>query len=220
MLWSCSLVYFLARHPTTRTPFTPPLTATNAHARLHAARHTPLEILTFLVLHISLLRTHPRTHRVMNGSSRFPAGGLRKPSVQGSMRAPARSGISSRNLGGSLLSSPAPSIRSRAATVSPRKASGESRDDHYGPPPRFVSEANINVVVRCRGRSEREKAENSAVIVSHPSTTEVALALGPLASIENKLYTFDRTFGPEADQQRIYDNVVQPLLNEVSRFEW
>jgi kinesin family protein 11 len=39
--------------------------------------------------------------------------------------------------------------------------------------------------------------------------------MGPLASAENKIYTFDRTFGPEADQQRIYDNVVAPLLNEV-----
>jgi kinesin family protein 11 len=72
------------------------------------------------------------------------------------------------------------------------------------------------VVVRCRGRSEREKSENSAVVVSHPSTTEVALSLGPNAAVENKLYTFDRTFGPEADQQRIYDSVVAPLLNEVN----
>ncbi|KAI5858375.1 P-loop containing nucleoside triphosphate hydrolase protein [Tricharina praecox] len=150
----------------------------------------------------------------MNGSSRLQAGGLRKTAAQGSMRAPARPGTSTRNYN-SLMSSPARSTRSRAGTVSPRKASGESHDDHHGPPPRPVSGANINVVVRCRGRSEREKAENSAVIVSHPSTTEVALALGPLASIENKIYTFDRTFGPEADQQRIYDNVVQPLLNEV-----
>lgn len=71
------------------------------------------------------------------------------------------------------------------------------------------------MVVRCRGRSERERAENSPVVVSNPGTTEVGLALGPLAAAENKLYTFDRTFGPEADQQRIYDNVVAPLLNEV-----
>lgn len=59
------------------------------------------------------------------------------------------------------------------------------------------------------------------MVVSHPSTTEVALSLGPNASVENKLYTFDRTFGPEADQQRIYDSVVAPLLNEVSStFVW
>jgi kinesin family protein 11 len=80
--------------------------------------------------------------------------------------------------------------------MSPRKASAESQNEGN-------NEANINVIVRCRGRSEREKSENSNVVVSHPSTTEVALALGPLASVENKLYTFDRTFGPDADQQRI-----------------
>lgn len=83
-------------------------------------------------------------------------------------------------------------------------------------PSKSSNEANINVVVRCRGRSDREKSENSAVVVSHPSTSEVALSLGPLATVENKIYSFDRTFGPEADQQKIYDNVVAPLLQEVS----
>ncbi|KAF8541673.1 P-loop containing nucleoside triphosphate hydrolase protein [Trichophaea hybrida] len=148
----------------------------------------------------------------MNGSSRLQPGPLRKTPAQGSMRPPVRHGTSS-SRNPSLLSSPAPSMsapRSRAGTVSPRKASVESQSQNEP-----NNEANINVIVRCRGRSEREKSENSNVVVSHPSTTEVALALGPLASVENKLYTFDRTFGPDADQQRIYDNVVAPLLNEV-----
>ena len=150
----------------------------------------------------------------MNGSSRLPPGPLRRTAAQGSMRPPVRHGTGSSRHNSSVMSSPAPSIssRSRAETVSPsaprRKAPLES-------PSKNNNEANINVVVRCRGRSDREKSENSAVVVSHPSTSEVALSLGPLATVENKIYSFDRTFGPEADQQKIYDNVVAPLLQEV-----
>ncbi|KAA8894875.1 P-loop containing nucleoside triphosphate hydrolase protein [Sphaerosporella brunnea] len=147
----------------------------------------------------------------MSGSSRIHGGAasLRKTAAQGSMRPPARPGTATgRHNNASLMSSPAPSMRSRAGTVSPSHSRRKAEDEPS-------SEANINVVVRCRGRSEREKAENSSIVVSHPSTTEVALSMGPLASAENKIYTFDRTFGPEADQQRIYDHVVAPLLNEV-----
>lgn len=79
---------------------------------------------------------------------------------------------------------------------------------------------NINVVVRVRGRNERELKENSAVVVSTPGGLkgkEVALSMGPLA-LTNKTYSFDRAFGPETDQSQIYDNVVEPILNEVGAF--
>lgn len=78
-------------------------------------------------------------------------------------------------------------------------------------------ETNVQVVVRCRGRNEREIKENSAVILSTPGGLrgkEVALSLGPLA-LSNKTYQFDRVFGPEADQSMIYDDVVQPIVGEV-----
>ncbi|CCX30040.1 Similar to Kinesin-like protein bimC; acc. no. P17120 [Pyronema omphalodes CBS 100304] len=154
----------------------------------------------------------------MNGSSRHPSNPLRKQAAAGSMRPPAARGPPRlQPTHPSLLSSPAPSLsaRSRAGTVSPTNSRRGGGTKYPESPTKTYNEANINVVVRCRGRSEREKSENSAVVVSHPSTTEVALSLGPNASVENKLYTFDRTFGPEADQQRIYDSVVAPLLNEV-----
>ncbi len=77
-------------------------------------------------------------------------------------------------------------------------------------------ETNINVVVRCRGRSEREVRENSAVVV----TTEgvkgkvIELSMGPSA-LSNKTYSFDRVFSPAADQSMIFDDVVKPILDEV-----
>ncbi len=77
-------------------------------------------------------------------------------------------------------------------------------------------ETNINVVVRCRGRSEREVKENSAVVLSLPGGVrgkEVTVQTGPM-TLNNKTYSFDRVFGPEADQATIYDDVVGPVLSE------
>ena len=77
-------------------------------------------------------------------------------------------------------------------------------------------ETFINVVVRCRGRNEREVRENSNVVV----TTEgvkgklVELSMGPNA-LSNKTYNFDRVFSPAADQSIIFDDVVKPILEEV-----
>ena len=79
-----------------------------------------------------------------------------------------------------------------------------------------AGETNINVVVRCRGRNERDVRENSAVVV----TTEgakgkaVGLSMGPNA-LSNKTYNFDRVFSPAADQSMIFDDVVKPILEEV-----
>lgn len=127
--------------------------------------------------------------------------------------------------GGIGVSSPAGSVasvstsRSRNGNLSPTKR--RTRRDPSSDPPAAPlpedNEANINVVVRCRGRSEREIKENSGVVVSTPGGLrgrEIALSMGPLA-LSNKTYTFDRVFGPEANQSMIYDDVVAPMLDEV-----
>jgi kinesin family member 11 len=75
---------------------------------------------------------------------------------------------------------------------------------------------NINVVVRCRGRNEREVVENSAVVVRTEGVRgkDVELVLGPNA-LSNKTYNFDRVFSPAADQSMVFDDVVKPILDEV-----
>ncbi|ORY54857.1 P-loop containing nucleoside triphosphate hydrolase protein, partial [Pseudomassariella vexata] len=79
-----------------------------------------------------------------------------------------------------------------------------------------VHETNINVVVRCRGRNEREVRENSAVVVSTEGAKgkSVQLSMGPNA-VSNKTYNFDRVFSPAADQSMVYDDVVKPILEEM-----
>lgn len=104
--------------------------------------------------------------------------------------------------------SPAESLSSVATTGTKRK---ERDFDVEG-----AQETNINVVVRCRGRNEREVRENSAVVVSTEAGQgkAVQLSLGPSA-LSNKTYNFDRVFSPAADQSMIYEDVVKPILEEV-----
>ncbi|KAF2148798.1 kinesin heavy chain [Myriangium duriaei CBS 260.36] len=77
-------------------------------------------------------------------------------------------------------------------------------------------ETNINVVVRCRGRSDREVRENSGVVVSTQGVrgSKVDLSMGPSA-LSNKTYNFDKVFSPAADQEMIFNDVVSPILDEV-----
>ncbi|KAG9712784.1 hypothetical protein KCU75_g24670, partial [Aureobasidium melanogenum] len=76
-------------------------------------------------------------------------------------------------------------------------------------------ETNINVVVRCRGRNDRELRENSGVVVKTDGVKgkNVELSMGPSA-LSNKTYQFDKVFSPAADQAMLFDDVVEPILDE------
>ena len=85
-------------------------------------------------------------------------------------------------------------------------------------------EINIQVVVRCRRRSDREVQEGSPIIVStegarsHAVSIETAApvsSLGVVTLPPTRTYPFDLVFGPEADQSMIYQDVVHPMLEEV-----
>ncbi|KAF8212191.1 kinesin 2 [Mycena galopus ATCC 62051] len=110
-----------------------------------------------------------------------------------------------------------PSSRAKAPPPPSRSRSvlGQNKDD---------AETNIQVVVRCRRRSEREIADNSPIIASTTGaktkelTIEAALpqsSLGVVTLPPVRTYPFDLVFGPEADQALIYHEVVSPMLDEV-----
>ncbi|KAJ3296228.1 kinesin motor protein cin8 [Borealophlyctis nickersoniae] len=78
---------------------------------------------------------------------------------------------------------------------------------------RDVAETNITVVVRLRPRNAKEIKENSPVAVT---ATGAHLHVKMSSSeVTSKTYTFDKVFGPEADQTLIFDDVVVPILDEV-----
>ncbi|KAJ5895656.1 hypothetical protein N7495_007347 [Penicillium taxi] len=77
-------------------------------------------------------------------------------------------------------------------------------------------DTSIHVVVRCRGRNDREVKENSGVVLSTDGVSgkQVDLSMGPNA-LSNKSYAFDKVFSPAADQTLVFDEVVSPIINEM-----
>ncbi|KKY15694.1 putative kinesin family protein [Phaeomoniella chlamydospora] len=110
----------------------------------------------------------------------------------------------------SLVSSSSSRARSPSSAPSAGMKRKERDFDRDG------EETNIHVVVRCRGRSDREVRENSGVVVSTQGTKgkNVELIMGPNA-LSNKTYHFDKVFSPAADQSMIFEDVVTPILSEM-----
>ncbi|KAI6005931.1 P-loop containing nucleoside triphosphate hydrolase protein [Pisolithus albus] len=108
-----------------------------------------------------------------------------------------------------------PTLSEHPETQPPSRSTRSQHDD---------GETNIQVVIRCRRRSEREVQENSPIIVSSngPKSNEITIetstpvsSLGVVTLPPTRTYPFDLVFGPEADQAMIYHEVVSPLLDEV-----
>lgn len=138
--------------------------------------------------------------------------GVRSSTARANSLAPPRHGSRSRNGAASPADSNA-SVLSRPRSPETAGTKRKERDfENDG-----SDETNIHVVVRCRGRNEREVRENSGVVVSTEGARgkTVELSMGPNA-LSNKTYNFDKVFSPAADQSMVYDDVVAPILDEVS----
>ncbi|KAG5645219.1 hypothetical protein DXG03_006636 [Asterophora parasitica] len=121
-----------------------------------------------------------------------------------------RSGSTTRLTEDSQLKQPANAVAS-----SSNHRSASSQDD---------AETNIQVVIRCRRRSEREVQDNSPSIVTSAGAKSKDVAIEVSAPVSSlgivtmppvRTYPFDLVFGPEADQAMIYHEVVSPMLDEV-----
>ncbi|KXJ89579.1 P-loop containing nucleoside triphosphate hydrolase protein [Microdochium bolleyi] len=143
------------------------------------------------------------------GAAGRPA--LRQPTARTSaLRQPVtHHGVAAARIDRSVAPSPADSMLS-VATAGAKRKDRDFEIEAAG------EETNINVVVRCRGRNDREVKENSAVVVSTDAVKgkQVELSMGPSA-LSNKTYQFDRVFSPAADQTMVYDEVVKPILEEM-----
>ncbi|KAK2767724.1 kinesin motor protein cin8 [Arachnomyces sp. PD_36] len=123
-----------------------------------------------------------------------------------------------------MTQSPADSLRPASASLvrtqrSPSALSNagtKRKEREYENDARAGEETNIHVVVRCRGRSDREVKENSGVVVSTEGAKgkSLELSMGPNA-VSNKTYHFDKVFSPAADQGVVFEDVVVPILNEM-----
>ncbi|KAH8669630.1 P-loop containing nucleoside triphosphate hydrolase protein [Tricladium varicosporioides] len=133
---------------------------------------------------------------------------MRPPARPSSARAQSAAPPSRMDRSGAI--SPAGSVASVATTLTggTKRKERDFEND--------VEETNINVVVRCRGRNEREVRENSGVVLQTEGVKGKTLELwmGPNA-LSNKTYHFDKVFSSAADQAMIYDGVVTPMLDEM-----
>jgi Kinesin-like protein len=103
----------------------------------------------------------------------------------------------------------------------PRQKTTTTQQSQHG---QDDAETDIQVVIRCRRRSEREIQDNTPIIVSssgaksHEVSIETAVPVSSLGLVTLpplRTYPFDLVFGPEADQAMIYHDVVSPMLDEV-----
>lgn len=116
-----------------------------------------------------------------------------------------------------------PSVRSSAISAarvarSPEKSGAANKRREKDFEREINEDTSIHVVVRCRGRSDREIKENNGVVLSTPEGVKgktLDLSMGPNA-VSNKTYAFDKVFSPAADQATVYEDVVVPVLDEVS----
>jgi kinesin family member 11 len=152
----------------------------------------------------------------MPGSQRQAPGKTTRRTV---VRQPSRLG----SLMADRAQSPADAMRSANASLlrgqnSPgvQSTTSTKRKERDYEPTATTDDTNIYVVVRCRGRSEREIKENSGVVVATEGVKgkSVELSMGPNA-VSNKTYHFDKVFSPAADQAIMYEEVVMPILSEV-----
>ncbi|KAF3342330.1 hypothetical protein VdG2_09290 [Verticillium dahliae VDG2] len=151
--------------------------------------------------------------RIASASSLRSATGTSLTRTRQPARTSMRPPLSSSRFNRDGAVSPAGSVASVATTTTKRKERDYDTDTGGGD---HGEETNIQVVVRCRGRNEREVRENSTVVVSADAAKgkDVNLSMGPNA-LSNKTYNFDRAFSPAADQSMVFDDVVRPILDEM-----
>ncbi|CAK9155209.1 unnamed protein product [Ilex paraguariensis] len=117
-----------------------------------------------------------------------------------------------RKVGMGLAPSPSPFLTPRPERRRPSSRGIEwnsSRQDKD-------QEVNVQVLLRCRPLNEDEQRLNvPRVITCNEHKREVTV----LQSVANKqvdrVFTFDKVFGPKAQQRSIYDQAIVPIVNEV-----
>ncbi|KAK2976567.1 hypothetical protein RJ640_024188, partial [Escallonia rubra] len=77
-------------------------------------------------------------------------------------------------------------------------------------------EVNVQVLLRCRPSSDDEQRLNvPKVITCNEQKREVTVSQNLANKQVDKVFTFDKVFGPKAQQRSIYDQAISPIVNEV-----
>ncbi|KAB2066288.1 hypothetical protein ES319_A09G149900v1 [Gossypium barbadense] len=75
---------------------------------------------------------------------------------------------------------------------------------------------NVQVLLRCRPFSEEELRNNAPQVVKcNEYQREVAVSQNIAGKHFDRVFTFDKVFGPSAQQKDLYEQAVVPIVNEV-----
>ncbi|GAY33075.1 hypothetical protein CUMW_005500 [Citrus unshiu] len=75
---------------------------------------------------------------------------------------------------------------------------------------------NVQVLLRCRPFSEEELKNNAPQVVTcNEYQREVAVSQSIAGKHIDRVFTFDKVFGPSAQQRDLYEQAVVPIVNEV-----
>uniref|UniRef100_A0A7N0UUH3 Kinesin motor domain-containing protein n=1 Tax=Kalanchoe fedtschenkoi TaxID=63787 RepID=A0A7N0UUH3_KALFE len=75
---------------------------------------------------------------------------------------------------------------------------------------------NVQVLLRCRPFSDEELRTNAPQVVTcNDYQREVAVSQNIAGKQIDRIFTFDKVFGPSAKQKDLYDQAVVPIVNEV-----
>ncbi|GMI96676.1 hypothetical protein like AT2G36200 [Hibiscus trionum] len=75
---------------------------------------------------------------------------------------------------------------------------------------------NVQVLLRCRPFSEEELRNNAPQVVKcNEFQREVAVSQNIAGKQFDRVFTFDKVFGPSAQQKDLYEQAVVPIVNEV-----
>lgn len=83
-----------------------------------------------------------------------------------------------------------------------------------------MEQANINVVVRCRGRNKPEIEAKSSVVVKIPADDSTKIAVntsndrGIAGDMTSRMFEVDQVYGPEAEQSQFFQGTAEPLFKE------
>ncbi|CAN1775497.1 Kinesin-like protein KIN-5B [Linum perenne] len=77
-------------------------------------------------------------------------------------------------------------------------------------------EVNVQVLVRCRPLSDEEQRANVPRAISCNEQRREVTVLQSVANKQvDRAFTFDKVFGPKAQQRAIYDQAISPIVKEV-----
>ncbi|PIN15062.1 Kinesin-like protein [Handroanthus impetiginosus] len=77
-------------------------------------------------------------------------------------------------------------------------------------------EVNVQVLLRCRPLTDDEQRLNvPKVVTCNESKREVTVLQSVASKQVDRVFTFDKVFGPKAQQRSIYDQAISPIVSEV-----